>query len=327
MWSRDGELVHRLADLPLQEGVPISFSSVPDGPREFEWRSDQPATVAWVEALDGGDADREADERDRLFELAAPFTGEPRTLATFALRFGGVEWGRDDLALASEWWWSDRTQRTWRLRPGQPDAAPELLLSRSFEDRYSDPGDAVMETNAAGHRVLLADGETIYLIGSGASDEGDRPFLDRWDLASGDKQRLFHSQAPYYERPLAILDAERRCASSRAASRWRSRRTTSCAASAGADRPEPLRLTSFPHPTPQLEGLSKELIRYPRADGVDAHRHPLPAAGLRQGEGRAAADGGVGLPAGVQERRRRRPGDRLARTASRASAGGRRCCG
>jgi dipeptidyl aminopeptidase/acylaminoacyl peptidase len=270
-----GARVRQLADLPLQEDVSIAFASVPDGPRDHQWRDDRPATVAWVEALDGGDAGREAEERDRLYQLAAPFAGEARPLATFGLRFGGVQWGREDLALAYEWWWSDRTMRTWRLRPGDPEAEPELLLTRSFEDRYSDPGDAVTERNAAGRSVLLAEGETLYLIGDGASPEGDRPFLDRWDLASGGKERLFHSQAPWYERPLAVLDAPREGAPLRVLTRRESvdevpdyfvRRL---GAGAAEEVAEPQRLTSFPHPSPQLKGLSKELIRYQRADGVD----------------------------------------------------------
>jgi len=268
VWSlADGHRVRQLADLPLAEEVTIAFNSVPDGPRDFGWRNDADATVTWVEALDGGDAQRAAEERDRLFQLAAPFDGGPRALATFALRFGGVQWGDDDLAVAYEWWWRDRTIRVWRLAPGVADAAPVMLLERSFEDRYSDPGQPVTVPNAAGRNVLLTDGDAVFLIGDGASPEGDRPFLDRWDLASGEKERLFRSEAPYYERPMEVLDA----ASRRVLTRRES-----------VDEPPdyfvrqladpdaaPRRLTEFPHPTPQLRGLSKELIRYKRQDGVD----------------------------------------------------------
>ena len=56
--------------------------------------------------------------------------------------------------------------------------------------------------------VLLttADGRHGYLIGEGASREGDRPFLDRFELTTGKTERLFRSEAPYYEEPVSLLD-------------------------------------------------------------------------------------------------------------------------
>ena len=43
--------------------MPITFSAVPTGPRSFGWRADAPATLAWVEAQDGGDPKKKADVR------------------------------------------------------------------------------------------------------------------------------------------------------------------------------------------------------------------------------------------------------------------------
>ena len=73
----DGNLVKEIVDLPLAENVPTAFGSVPTGIRSIAWRADEPATLYWVEALDGGDAHAEADERDRVFTLDAPFDGDP----------------------------------------------------------------------------------------------------------------------------------------------------------------------------------------------------------------------------------------------------------
>ena len=87
VWDMNGNVVHEVADLPLQENVPTGFGSVPTGVRSVSWRADAPATLAWTEALDGGDANAETDERDRVYALAAPFTGEPTVLATLPLRF------------------------------------------------------------------------------------------------------------------------------------------------------------------------------------------------------------------------------------------------
>src|SRR5262245_59483992 len=51
VWDRGGQLVHRLADLPLQEDTSTSFDAVTAGPRDVHWRADAPATLAWAEAL------------------------------------------------------------------------------------------------------------------------------------------------------------------------------------------------------------------------------------------------------------------------------------
>ncbi len=266
VWDAHGAAVRTLADLPLAEEVPVAFGSVPSGPREHAWRSDAPATVVWAEALDGGDAGAPAAERDRLFALAAPFAGEPVALATLELRFAGVDWGSDELALVRETWWKTRTVRTWRLRPGEPGRAPELVFDHDWEDRYRDAGRPLTRPNAAGLPVLATvGGERILLAGDGASPEGDRPFLDVRDLADGSTRRLFRSTPPGYERPVEVLDGAgavllTRRESVAAPPDYFVRRLDV------ADGPR--RLTDFPHPSPQLAGLGKELIRYRRDDGV-----------------------------------------------------------
>ncbi len=267
VWDLAGHAVRTIAELPLQEEIPITFGSVGVGPREIAWRGDAPATLAWVEALDGGDAGREAAERDRVLALAAPFQGDPATLATLAMRFAGLAWGSDDLALVSESWWKTRRMRTWRLRPGAgAGTAPELLFDRSFEDRYADPGEPMTFVNAWGREVVkTADGgRTMFLGGLGASAEGDRPFLDAMDLQTKKTRRLFRSEAPHFEDPAEILDAAGRYVLVRREAvdeppNWfvRDLKTSKLR-----------QLTRFPHPTPQLRGVHKELLHYARPDGV-----------------------------------------------------------
>jgi dipeptidyl aminopeptidase/acylaminoacyl peptidase len=265
VWDLDGKVVRTVADLPLEEEIPIAFDSVATGPREVLWREDAPATLFWVEALDGGDAGKPATERDRALLLAAPFQGEPAPLATLALRFSGIQWGTDHLALIDESWFKTRKTRTWIVQPGGP-AAPAVLFDRSVEDRYADPGSPLTTLDARGRRVLrTADGgRTLYLLGEGASAEGNRPFLDALDIASHKTRRLFRSAAPYFEVPVDLIDD--------GGTQLLQRRET-------VDDPPNYfvrdlasgklrQLTRFPHPTPQLAGIHKELIRYPRADGV-----------------------------------------------------------
>jgi dipeptidyl aminopeptidase/acylaminoacyl peptidase len=293
LWSTAGERLAEVADLPLQEEVPIAFGSVPTGPRDHQWRADAPATLVWVEALDGGDAGREAEERDRLFQFEAPFTGGPRPLATFALRFGGVDWGTGDLALGYEWWWKTRTQRAWRLRPDRPGSEPQLVIDHNWEDRYNDPGQPVTVANAAGRKVLATGdgGRTIYLIGDGASAEGDRPFLDALDLETKEARRLFQSEAPFYERPVEVIDPAagvvitRRESVDEPPNYFLRRLAPSGGANGAAGDGAAVRLTDFPHPTPELEGVGKELVRYRRADGVDLTATLYTPAGWTKDDG------------------------------------------
>ncbi|HEV2856455.1 MAG TPA: prolyl oligopeptidase family serine peptidase [Thermoanaerobaculia bacterium] len=287
VWDLDGRVVHTLADRPLQEEIPITFGSVATGPREAAWRADAPATLFWVEALDGGDAGREAAERDRLYLLPAPFEGDPVPLATLELRFSGIVWGNDSLALAEEGWWKTRRARTWLLRPGAADkseqARPELLFDRSSEDRYADPGIPQTAPNAWGRPVLrTADsGRTIFLVGEGASPEGDRPFLDAFDLAAKKPRRLFRSAAPYYEEPVDLLDAEGRTLLTLREAVEEPPNYFVRDLKSGRLRP----VTRFPHPTPQLAGLHKELIRYAREDGVQLTATLYTPAGWKPGDG------------------------------------------
>src|SRR6185503_13527151 len=53
IWTRRGEVARKIADVPSSEGIPIN--GVMTGPRGYRWRPDQPATLLWTEALDGGD--------------------------------------------------------------------------------------------------------------------------------------------------------------------------------------------------------------------------------------------------------------------------------
>jgi len=265
----DGRLEHEVAALPLVEGLPTGNDAVPAGVRAVAWREDAPATLVWAEAQDGGDPAREAPVRDRVYMQAAPFDQPPRVLAELGSRYRGIAWARGDLALLTERWWKNRRVKVWRIAPDQPDTAPVLVQDRSYEDRYNDPGTPLTAPDAAGRQRLLvaADGESLFLRGQGASPEGDRPFLDRVNLRTGEKTRLFHSQAPYYEVPVALLDDEGRRAlitreSPTEPANYYLRDLSDPAA-------QPVALTRFPHPTPQLKDVRKELIRYRRKDGVE----------------------------------------------------------
>lgn len=268
VWDTTGAVVREIADRPLQEAVPTAFDAVSEGPRRVSWRADAPATLTWAEALDGGDPAKEAVKRDRLVALAAPFSGEPTTLLEVESRVRGVTWGSDGLALVDEYWWKTRHTRTWVVNPSNPSRAARLLFDRSSEDRYADPGRFVTAAGPAGTELLVTTrgGKAAYLTGDGASPEGDRPFLDRIDLASGKTTRLWRSEAPYYEQVAAVLDADSRRIITR---RESVKDAPNYFVRDLSKKGKLTQLTSFADPAPQFAGVTSRLIRYKRADGVD----------------------------------------------------------
>jgi dipeptidyl aminopeptidase/acylaminoacyl peptidase len=267
IFDAQGQQVREVAYRSLAEDVPQGFGAVPKGARAFQWRNDVPATLCWVRALDKGDPRREAEHRDELFSLAAPFDSAPRSLLRLALRFGGIVWGTGDLAIIQEWWWSNRQEVTLAWAPDRPDSSPRVLFDRSWQDVYNDPGQFQTDLNEYGRNVLLVDtdGETLFLTGQGASSEGNRPFVDTYHLPTGETNRLWQSEPPYYEIPLFFTDVARR----RILTRRESRTEVPNFFVRDLIDGQLSQVTYFPNPYEALRGVERQLMRYRRSDGLE----------------------------------------------------------
>jgi dipeptidyl aminopeptidase/acylaminoacyl peptidase len=258
-------VVKAIADLPLQDKVPPGFGSVPTGVRSISWRADAPASLAWVEALDGGDGRAEAEERDRVFTLSAPFSGSPQAIATLPLRYAGMMWSEDGFALAIEMWFATRQLRIYSVDPNDPGEM-RTVFEFSMEDRYADPGQPMMRRTEWGTPVVMTadNGRTVYLSGQGASPEGNRPFVRRMNMETGETEEVFRSEAPYYEIPIDFLDVDRGLLLTRRETNDDPPNYYLRDLSSGTVEA----LTDFPHPYPQFADIQKEAIQYERDDGV-----------------------------------------------------------
>jgi dipeptidyl aminopeptidase/acylaminoacyl peptidase len=283
IWSLDGRVAKTLADVALQERGSWSQDAAATGLRAPLWRTDVPATVVWVEALDKGDPKVVAAKRDRVYSLAAPFSTEPVVLAETENRYGGIVWARTDLAIMEEYWNKTRRQRTWAINPSRPGTAARLIYDRSSEDAYGDPGNFVSAVGPLGQPVLFTtrDGSKAFLIGQGASADGDRPFLDRVDIATGKSERLWRSEAPHYELPISVLDADRvrfitRREGVQEVPNYYVRDLANRSVTA---------LTTFKDWAPQFAGVTKQLITYKRDDGVQLSATMYLPAGYDKSQG------------------------------------------
>lgn len=100
----------------------------------------------------------------------------------------GISWCDDSLALVYESWYKTRKIRTWLIAPESKDVSPRVLFDRSSEDVYSDPGSPMSRRTSMGTYVIAKvkkpddDGTYVLLNGSGATPEGNVPFLDLFDM-------------------------------------------------------------------------------------------------------------------------------------------------
>jgi dipeptidyl aminopeptidase/acylaminoacyl peptidase len=264
--DRNGALVHHFADAPLADNVPIAFSATTEGPRSLSWRNDAPATLSWVEALDGGDPTVDVPKRDRVLMHAAPFRGEPKVLFETEYRYAGLQWSDEGFALVSEFWRDSRHRRTWKINPDANNITAELVFDLSTEDRYADPGSPEMRRSEYGTWVLNVtdNGNSLLLSGIGATPEGNRPFLSKYDMRTQTSTELWRSQAPYYETITTLLDDEGK----QLITRRESVNEPPNYFIRNLETDEMRQLTHFDHPTPELRDVHKEFIQYQRADGV-----------------------------------------------------------
>ncbi len=276
IYDVSGRLVHHVASVPLADHVPIW--GVRTGPRDFEWRATDPATLVWLDALDGGDWKTQVSHRDRIMMLKTPFKTAPAEVFRIRDRVEWIQWGeRPSFALVI----SDDMIKHWTRtyvadfdNPGQP---PRLLWDMSSDEAYRHPGNPVLKTLPNGTSVVLQHRNSIYLEGQGASPEGDRPFLDELDLATQKTERLFRCDRSSYEWFADWLDPDAGAFLTRRESpsdppNFFLRTLGGPVAAAGGEavRTSTLKaVTHFPDPTPQLRGITKRLVTYKRADGVD----------------------------------------------------------
>lgn len=277
VWNRDGRVEYQLADLPSHEGVPLE--GVLTGPRSYRWRPTAPATLVWAEALDGGNTRANVPFHDRVMTLAAPFRTAPVELVKMQYRLqwrgayahaGGhgflpeLMFG-DGFALATEYDRNRRWTRTTLFDPDRPGAPGRIIFDRSVHDRYGDPGVPLLRQLPNGKMVVAENGDSIFLVGDGASPQGDFPFLARFDLKSLKSERVFQAIGGTYETVESLLSDD----GSRFLTRFETPDDPPNLYLRHASGGEKTAVTHFPDPAPQLRGIKKQIVRYKRNDGVD----------------------------------------------------------
>jgi dipeptidyl aminopeptidase/acylaminoacyl peptidase len=268
VWNLKGQVLREIRNSHVAEEAPSARDAVLPGVRNVNWRPDAPSTLVLVEALDGGNPRTTVPKRDQVSLLSAPFAGPAKPFLQTEYRFGGITWVSPSTAFLVDRLSRGARRRVWMIDPSATNGGtPKLIWDRSTEDRYSDPGSWVMALDPRTDELAplrSSDGKYLYLRGSGASAEGERPFIDRFDLATGKSERLWQSAAPNYEEVLQVVDPD--------ASRIITLRESP------TDPPNVFvrdlknkllaQVTKLGDPAPYFANVKSELITYTRADGV-----------------------------------------------------------
>ncbi|WP_298758191.1 prolyl oligopeptidase family serine peptidase [uncultured Psychroserpens sp.] len=267
IYDMNGKKITTVNDVPLDEVRPKGFMATRKGKRSMSWRADQPATLVWAEALDGGDPAVEVDFRDAVYELKAPFNGKPREILKTKQRFGGIQWGNENTAIAYDYWINTRNTKTYVFNPSNNKVAPKIMSDRNYQDVYSDPGDLVTSKNTYGRYTFEINGDKIYLMGDGYTKEGQFPFIDEYNLKTNKTKRLYQSE---YKDKLENLNSAIDMKKGKILVRIESPTEYPNYYIRNINKKNDLTaITAFDNPFKSLEKINKSVISYKRDDGLD----------------------------------------------------------
>lgn len=258
-----------LQKTPVQDQLPKGFMAVHPHKRSFRWRNDRPASLTFCIALDQGDPTIEVPYRDALYQWTAPFDDKPVQIFKTVNRFSHIVWSQYGYAVAEDYWYDSRNSKTYLFNPDKTDDNHKILFDRDVQDHYGDPGSFVTEKNVWGREVIGGDKDFAYLTGDGYRSDGVHPFIDQYDLKSGNRTRLWEAENKDELLSLAaVMNLKEK--------KLILRRETPI------DFPnyfminwnEPDKrdhLTSFKNPFSGMDDIHKSIIYYKRKDGAELH--------------------------------------------------------
>ncbi|KAH8646733.1 hypothetical protein BX600DRAFT_555689 [Xylariales sp. PMI_506] len=201
--------------------------------------------------------------------LKAPFHEPSKEIMRIEHRFHTFMWGETpDLTLLNQYDANKTWYRTSLINIDKPHEAEKVLWDLSMEDEYKYPGDIVFRQLQNGFWVIRKDGTSIFLSGCGASPNGDRPFLDKFDIKSLQTSRLFHSTESAYERFCAFGSNNRSFLTCRESPEhppniFRILKTTTRPLDPGTIS-ESVAITRYTDPTLEVREIRKRFVHYER---------------------------------------------------------------
>ena len=226
---------------------------------KLSWRSDKPSTISWCVNAKKDNPDYKA----TIYEQDAPFTENRRLVVRTSKPFEKIYWCNDNLALVVE---KEKNQTTISsFKPG--DSKLHTIVSYDTKNIYELPGEPIMVRNEYGRKVLWTDSKNneVMFAGDGYTPDGQVPNLTLYKLDSDKTKVLWKSKAPYFEKIIAAKDPSARIFITSRESFEEPTNFYLC----DFKKRSRVAITDLPEPYPALKGVTRKLITYKRADGME----------------------------------------------------------
>ncbi len=302
IWDRTGKMLKKEATIPMGgtgRGAGAAAAAADEdnpvtaGPRGLAWFPIQPSTLMWFDGPPGGgrggrggrgggrngggNGNEDQPVHEKIMGIKPPFSGDASVILeadrrlegfTFtenlhtAIVGGGGGGGRGGGG-GGAGRGAGRAQTAYLIDFSNPTEAPKPLWT-SGPSRYNNPGSPMEKTLPSGQRVVILDGDNVFLQGAGSSLTGDHPFVTSYNLTTKETKPIFKCDDEHYEVVDALLDAHGDKFLTRRESPTEPPNYYVHTASGQSTA-----MTNFPDPQPIMRKVHKELVTYKRPDGVE----------------------------------------------------------
>lgn len=198
VWDISGKLKYTLHKSGPHESVPIG--GVIQGPRSMRWLPDEDHTLFYVQALDEGDWKNKVEHRDELFRMQLSESGKTKSTSIYKTknRYSGLyvldrnlgyiiyDYERD-----TEW------SKAFHVKFKNDKVDYEkTIFSLNENDEYGYLGDPNTTLNKYDRSVVAvdSDNESIFLDSRGATPDGYRPVLNRFNINTLKHTEVYRSE-------------------------------------------------------------------------------------------------------------------------------------
>ena len=211
IWNLNGDTLATLQSSTARMGIPNQNELEFKNRSDITWRPDGNGVsmIAYSKNKKGNKTSRESVYQ--IIQWKAPFRKRDKNvLFTSHRRIREVAYAADPrmLFIAEEVSGKDRLLA---VQLDRPDTT-YVIFDHDGKDIYGDPGKLVKKMGATGREVVLMtpDKKNVFLSGTrydkNPLKHAPRPFLDRVDLRSGRKERVFESAPDVYEEVVNLLN-------------------------------------------------------------------------------------------------------------------------